>query len=413
MDDEPMWASDHVVAPTPSSAITIPEIANKFTIKCNHLTLVKGNQFDGRTKTDPQKHIHEFLRICDMFKYRDTKNEVVSLMMFPLSLTGEAKTWLNELNKGTIETCDELRTAFISRFFRPALFNRLLGEIRAFLKKTQENESLSNALLKLRMKESTEPVHAGVIFLYKTPNQAYQLLEDKVLLKFDWAKNQKTKTSPKKTIAFADEGSSNTYTDKIMARMDAMTLRMDAQYKELQSHAKQPTPDLDDDDMPMSHKEEAKFMQTFPPTDLELKPLPDNLEYVFLEEPSFLLVIISSQLSAQNKSKLVSVLKKHKEAFSWKTTDIPGICPSFCKHNIQLLDDNKPIVQKQRRLNPNMQEVVKKEIVKLLDTGIIYPIADSPWVSPIHCVPKKGGITVVTNKNDELVPTRTVTGWRV
>ncbi|GKE66076.1 hypothetical protein Tco_1520237 [Tanacetum coccineum] len=60
-----------------------------------------------------------------------------------------------------------------------------------------------------------------------------------------------------------------------------------------------------------------------------------------------------------------------------------------------------------------MQAVVKKEIMKLLDTGIIYPIADSPWVSPIHCVPKKGGITVVTNENDELVPTRTVTGWRV
>ncbi|GJW26931.1 reverse transcriptase domain-containing protein [Tanacetum coccineum] len=150
-----------------------------------------------------------------------------------------------------------------------------------------------------------------------------------------------------------------------------------------------------------------------PPTDLELKPLPDNLEYVFLEEPSFLPVIISSQLSKEKKNKLVSVLKKHKQAFAWKTTDIPGICPSFCKHKIQLLDDKKPVVQKQRRLNPNMQEVVKKEIVKLLDTGIIYPIADSPWVSPIHCVPKKGGITVVTNENDELVPTRTVTGWRV
>ncbi|GJR05214.1 reverse transcriptase domain-containing protein [Tanacetum coccineum] len=149
------------------------------------------------------------------------------------------------------------------------------------------------------------------------------------------------------------------------------------------------------------------------PIDLELKPLLDNLEYVFLEKPSFLPVIISSQLSAQNKGKLVSVLKKHKEAFSWKTTDIPGICPSFCKHKIQLLDDKKPVVQKQRRLNPNMQEVVKKEIVKLLDTGIIYLIADSPRVSPIHCVPKKGGITVVTNKNDELVPTRTITGWRV
>nr|GEU67311.1 integrase, catalytic region, zinc finger, CCHC-type, peptidase aspartic, catalytic [Tanacetum cinerariifolium] len=70
------------------------------------------------------------------------------------------------------------------------------------------------------------------------------------------------------------------------------------------------------------------------------------------------------------------------------------------------------VVQKQRRLNPNMHEVVKKEIVKLLDAGVIYLIADSPWVSPIQCVPKKGGITVVTNKNDELAPTRTVTGWR-
>ncbi|GJV12643.1 reverse transcriptase domain-containing protein [Tanacetum coccineum] len=123
MDDEPMWAADHVVAPTPGSAITIPETANEFAIKGNHLTLVKGNQFDGRTKTDPHKHIHEFLGICDMFKYRDTENEVVRLMMFPLSLTREAKTWLDELNEGTIETWDELRTAFISHFFLPALFD--------------------------------------------------------------------------------------------------------------------------------------------------------------------------------------------------------------------------------------------------------------------------------------------------
>ncbi|GJX88286.1 hypothetical protein Tco_0340300 [Tanacetum coccineum] len=91
MYDEPMWAADHVVAPTPGSAITILKTANEFAIKGNHLTLVKGNQFDGRTKTDPHKYIHEFLGICDMLKYRDTENEVVRLMMFPLSLTGEAK----------------------------------------------------------------------------------------------------------------------------------------------------------------------------------------------------------------------------------------------------------------------------------------------------------------------------------
>ncbi|GKB50516.1 hypothetical protein Tco_0901269 [Tanacetum coccineum] len=216
MDDEPVWAADHVVASTPGSAITIPETANEFAIKGNHLTLVKVNQFDGRTKTDPHKHIHKFLGIYDMFKYRYTENEAVRLMMFPLSLTWEAKTWLDELNEGTIETWDELRTAFIS---------------------------------------------PGGIFLYKTPNQAYQLLKDKVLLKLDWDKNQKTKSSLKKAIAFADEGSSNT--DKIMTRMDAMTLKVDAQYKELQTHAKNTKPDLDEDDIPMYHEKEAKFMQTF------------------------------------------------------------------------------------------------------------------------------------------------------
>ncbi|GJV76285.1 reverse transcriptase domain-containing protein [Tanacetum coccineum] len=282
-----MWAADRVVAPTPGSAITIPETVNEFSIKGNYLTLVKGNQFDGRTKIDPHKHIHEFLGICDMFKYRDTKNEAVCLMMFSLSLTGESKTWLDELNKGTIKTWDELRTAFITRFFPPTLFDRLLGEIRAFSQ--HENESLTDAWLCMKemlrnchghnlskgninkifyhgLNEITQEVlnvATGGIFLYKTPNQAYQLLEDKVLLKLDWAKNQKTKSSLKKTAAFADEGNSNSDTDKIMARMDAMTIKMDAQYKELQSRAKQPILDLDDDDIPMSREEEAKFMQTF------------------------------------------------------------------------------------------------------------------------------------------------------
>nr|GEW46754.1 reverse transcriptase domain-containing protein [Tanacetum cinerariifolium] len=199
-----------------------------------------------------------------MFKYGDTKNEVVRLMMFPLSLTGEAKTWLDELNEGTIKTWDELLTPFISQFFPPTLFDRLFGEIRAFSQ--HENESLTDAWLRMKsQRNNLEVLNAttGGIFLYKTPNQAYQLLEDKVLLKLNWAKNQKTKSSLKKTVAFFDKGNSNSDTDKIMARMDAMTLKMDAQYKELQSHAKQPIPDLEDDGIPMSSEEEAKFMQTF------------------------------------------------------------------------------------------------------------------------------------------------------
>ena len=76
-------------------------------------------------------------------------------------------------------------------------------------------------------------------------------------------------------------------------------------------------------------------------------------------------------------------------------------------------EDFKPVAQPQRRLNPTMKEVVRKEVVKLLDAGMIYPISDSPWVSPVHVVPKKGGITVIRNDKDELIPTKVATGWRM
>ncbi|GKB73238.1 reverse transcriptase domain-containing protein [Tanacetum coccineum] len=82
-------------------------------------------------------------------------------------------------------------------------------------------------------------------------------------------------------------------------------------------------------------------------------------------------------------------------------------------HTNSMEEDYEPAVQHQRRVNPKIHDVIKKEVEKLLDAGLIYPISDSPWVSPVHCVPKKGGMTVVTNDENELVPTRLVTGWRV
>ncbi|GJW64934.1 hypothetical protein Tco_0116818 [Tanacetum coccineum] len=145
----------------------------------------------------------------------------------------------------------------------------------------------------------------------------------------------------------------------------------------------------------------------------KLKDLPSHLEYAFLDNNLEFPVIISSLLSSQEKELLLGVLTKHKSALAWKVADIKGISPSFCTHKILVEDSFKPIVQPQRRLNPKFQDVVKAEIVKLLDAGLIYAIFDSPWVSPIHVVPKKGGIIVVTDKDNELVPTRTITGWRV
>ncbi|GJY05056.1 reverse transcriptase domain-containing protein [Tanacetum coccineum] len=147
--------------------------------------------------------------------------------------------------------------------------------------------------------------------------------------------------------------------------------------------------------------------------EVKLKELPPHLEYAFLEEHSKLPVIISKDLSQEEKISLINVLKNRKQAIAWKLSDIRGIDPEFCSHKILLEDDYEPSVQHQRRVNPKIHDVIKKEVEKLLDAGLIYPISDSPWVSPVHCVPKKSGMTVVKNEENELVPTRLVTGWRV
>ena len=143
---------------------------------------------------------------------------------------------------------------------------------------------------------------------------------------------------------------------------------------------------------------------------MELKALPSHLCYVYLGANDTLPVIIASDLTVQQEEQLVKVLKEHKKAIGWTIADIKGISPSTCMHKIFLEDNHKSSIEHQRRLNPIMKEVVKKEILKWLDAGIVYPISDSSWVSPVQCVPKKGGMTVVANTRNELIPTRTVTG---
>ncbi|KAL8155728.1 hypothetical protein AgCh_000943 [Apium graveolens] len=130
-------------------------------------------------------------------------------------------------------------------------------------------------------------------------------------------------------------------------------------------------------------------------------------------ETSTLPVIIVSDLSGTDEEYLLRILREFKSEIGWTIADIKGISPSYCMHKILLEEGSKPIVEQHRRLNPIMKEVVKKEILKWLDAGIIYPISDSSSVSLVQCVPKKGGINVVANEKNELIPTRTVTGWRV
>ncbi|GJZ86588.1 hypothetical protein Tco_0658198 [Tanacetum coccineum] len=171
--------------------------------------------------------------------------------------------------------------------------------------------------------------------------------------------------------------------------------------------------------MPGGRKElklcEAKTVESSvnEPPEVELKELPPHLEYAFLEGDDKLPVIIAKDLKDEEKAALLKVLKSHKRAIAWKLSDIKGVSPEFCTHKIKCGRGTEPSVQSQRRVNPKIHDVIKKEVEKLLDAGLIYPISDSPWVSPVHCVPKKGGMTVITNDENELIPTRLVTGWRL
>ncbi|GJY75895.1 reverse transcriptase domain-containing protein, partial [Tanacetum coccineum] len=137
-------------------------------------------------------------------------------------------------------------------------------------------------------------------------------------------------------------------------------------------------------DLKQSEVTKAKSSIEEPP-ELELKDLPSHLEYAYLEENDKLPVITAKALKDNEKEALLNVLKSHKHAIAWKITDIKGIDPCFCTHKILMEDDYKPSVK----------------------------VKDGPWVSPIHCVPKKGGMTVVANEENELILTRLVTGWRV
>ncbi|GJZ52652.1 reverse transcriptase domain-containing protein [Tanacetum coccineum] len=251
-DDQPMWESAKTVAPTPNSVIVQPNVDDNFVINSTHLNMIRENKFNGYPRADPHDRIREFLAICDMFKYGETQSEAVKLLIFPYSLSDKAKTWFNELNEESITSWEQMRKAFINRFFPPSLFNRLLLEIRSFSQLVCEN--LTDAWLRLKnmlqkchghgltkgaiiqvfyygLDEPTQSildVTVGGIFLYKSPNQSFQLLEDKVLFNHDWpikSKNEHHQIS----VAFANGSNSNNDKFRFREKLASLTIKMDSQ----------------------------------------------------------------------------------------------------------------------------------------------------------------------------------------
>ena len=146
---------------------------------------------------------------------------------------------------------------------------------------------------------------------------------------------------------------------------------------------------------------------------IELKPLPLGLGHAFLNGDTETPVIISDKLSDEEIAKLIAVLEKHRAIFGYSLQDLKGMSPTLWTHRIPIDPSKTPSREPQRRLNNTMREVVKKEVLKLLHVWIIYPVPHSEWVSPVQVVPKKGGMTVVENNKNKLIPQRTITGWRM
>ncbi|GJS41376.1 reverse transcriptase domain-containing protein [Tanacetum coccineum] len=260
-DDQPMWESAKTVAPTPNSAIIQLDVDDNFVINSTHLNMIRENKFDGYPRADPHDHIPKF--------------------------------WFNELNEESITSWEQMRKAFINRFFPPSLFNRLLLEIRNFSQLVCE--SLTDAWLRLKsmlrkchghgltkgtiiqifyhgLDEPTQAildVTAGGIFLYKTPNQAFQFLDDKVLFEHDWPIKSKNEHH-QKSVAFADRSNSNKDIYQLRKKMKAVDSQVISLNEELEDMREKynelrngnSSKNNMNDDTPMCELHEANYIQS-------------------------------------------------------------------------------------------------------------------------------------------------------
>ncbi|GJX46306.1 hypothetical protein Tco_0271496 [Tanacetum coccineum] len=209
------------VAPTPNSAIIQLDVDDNFVINSTHLKMILENKFDGYLRADPHDHIREFFAICNMFKYGKTQSEAVKLLIFPYSLSDKAKTWFNELNEESItmgnkESYRSLVTTEEHASKMPWAWSDQRTIIQIFYHGLDES---TQAIL---------DITAGGIFLYKSPNQAFQFLEDKVLFEHDWSIKSQNKHH-QKSVAFTNGSNRNNDKFRLMEKLASLTIKMDSQ----------------------------------------------------------------------------------------------------------------------------------------------------------------------------------------
>nr|GEX96842.1 DNA-directed DNA polymerase [Tanacetum cinerariifolium] len=384
--------------------IIIPEInADHYEIITNLLQLVQANPYHGFERENPHTHINNFKRITSTLKFRDVPNNVIRLMMFSYSLENQSST-SGTLPSNTIPNLKGEMKAITTRSGVAYEGPSIPTPKKAVERETEDTTNKEQSNFQGRVAEDVF-VKVG----------RFHFLTDLVVVDFE--------ADPRVPLilgrSFFRTGRAliDVYGEEMTLRVndEAVTFNLNQTTRYSSTYDDSSVNRIDIIDVAnLKQREVVKAKSSIvEPSELELKDLPSHLEYAFLEGVDKLPVITSKDLKVDEKETPLKVLKSHKRAIAWKITDIKGIDPQFCTQKILMEEDYKPAVQSQRRVNLKIHKVIKKKVIKLLDADMIYPICDSPWVSPLYCVPKKGGITVVENKNNEIIPTRLVTEWRV
>ncbi|GJT40472.1 reverse transcriptase domain-containing protein [Tanacetum coccineum] len=344
---------------------------------------LKENLFYGKNNKDPHEHISNITEIIDLFHSPDVDRDQVMLMAFPFTLKGKAKRWIKRLPVGSITTLELFKRAFLDEYRPPLKIIKQIESIRNFKQKLNEPLHCSWE----RFIESIFSCPEHKLNEHEQLRIFYHGLDTKKRFKLDF-KGPIPRMTPTKGME-AIKNYQHILSHVLDMKEDhkipiilgrpflATTYAMIDVFNKKISF-----------EVPTLFSTNTIQAEMQPP---KLKELPSHLKYAFLNNKQKFPVIISSLLNSQEKESLLKVLTQHKATLAWKVADIKGISPLFCTHKILIEENFKPVVQPQRRLNPKVQDVVKARIVKLLDSGLIYATSDSPWVSPIHVVPKKGG----------------------
>ncbi|GJT41060.1 reverse transcriptase domain-containing protein [Tanacetum coccineum] len=445
MDDQRTMAQ-LLEAPTEGyeDAIVVPEINANFELKHGLINLVQNKQFFGHDKEDPHAHIQK-----EPPRSIQTWDDLVSKFInkfFPPSKTTNLRNEITRFQQRFDETFYEAWDRFndLLRAYQDSFKFRLEDGGNFLDKMPRDCLRIIESKSKVRNSRN-KPVVAKVSASTSTPGISSEVAELKEMVKallLD-KKNQSPAPTPVKAVeqscvvqppayqapayqppALQNQGVSKEDFHRLRLKLmmqcqplspflaledDPTSPEVDPTYYDPEGDIllleailnSEPSPPLQGNYFPETRKDlkicEANHENSSvnEPPEVELKDLPPHLEYAFLEGDDKLPVIIAKDLKNEEKAALIEVLKSHKRAIAWKLSDIKGINPEFCTHKILMEEDYEPTVQHQRRVNPKIHDVIKKEVEKLLDAGLIYPISDSPWVSPVHSATKDGWHDIV------------------